>query len=268
MIERIEDTGIRLVALTQLSGTSHVAISTLAAHRSYGAATADRHALRVLASDVRRALQIHMCRHQSVAVHGTLGRVIESKGVGIIYLNADGHVTAQSGLAKELLKSSGSVEVVESVFTTRHRRENARLSEAVKAACQADFTAGTPSCHAMTLSCWAAPVSLGILIVPVEPEAVAGNWPRTRALILVHDQNELPRVEPQRLRDTYGLTRSEANLAAGLACGATLQDEASRGGVSKETMRKHLRAIFSKLGVGRQSELVAKLHTSTASLGI
>lgn len=59
------------------------------------------------------------------------------------------------------------------------------------------------------------------------------------------------------IRTRYGLTKSEARLAAALPNGGTLLEVASRLGISYETARTQLRAVFVKTGVNRQSELVA-----------
>lgn len=59
------------------------------------------------------------------------------------------------------------------------------------------------------------------------------------------------------LQRRYGLTKSEARLAAALPEGGTLLEVAGRLGVSYETARTQLRSVFAKTGVNRQSELVA-----------
>jgi DNA-binding CsgD family transcriptional regulator len=61
------------------------------------------------------------------------------------------------------------------------------------------------------------------------------------------------------LRMAFGLTQAEARLAAGLAGGAALDEVAAQIGISKETARSQLKAIFAKTGAHRQPELVALL---------
>lgn len=62
------------------------------------------------------------------------------------------------------------------------------------------------------------------------------------------------------LRSVFGLTPSEARVARALAGGAALADAAAAHGIAKETARTHLKRIFAKMDVRRQSELVAKIH--------
>lgn len=57
----------------------------------------------------------------------------------------------------------------------------------------------------------------------------------------------------------FDFTPAEARVALALGEGASVDDAAQRLGVSRETVRSHLRAIFSKTGVSRQSALVRLL---------
>lgn len=57
----------------------------------------------------------------------------------------------------------------------------------------------------------------------------------------------------------FDFTPAEARVAIALGEGASIDDAARRLGVSRETVRTHLRAIFSKTGVSRQSALVRLL---------
>ena len=69
------------------------------------------------------------------------------------------------------------------------------------------------------------------------------------------------------LRAAYALTPSEASFACDLADGDSLTEVAARRGITRETARTHLKHIFAKMGVGRQAELVAKVHRSRGLRG-
>jgi DNA-binding CsgD family transcriptional regulator len=70
------------------------------------------------------------------------------------------------------------------------------------------------------------------------------------------------RVCPLCLRDAFGFTEREAELAALVASGRPLQDAADRLGISVATARTHLRHIFLKAGIESQNELVALVAAS------
>ena len=63
------------------------------------------------------------------------------------------------------------------------------------------------------------------------------------------------------LRERLHLTRAESGLALHLAQGATLADAADALGITYNTARSHLRAIFAKTNTHRQVELITLLRT-------
>jgi pimeloyl-ACP methyl ester carboxylesterase/DNA-binding CsgD family transcriptional regulator len=61
------------------------------------------------------------------------------------------------------------------------------------------------------------------------------------------------------IRDSFGLTPAEIRLASRLRDGRTLKEAADELSVSINTVRNQLRAIFDKMGLKRQSELIRAL---------
>lgn len=67
------------------------------------------------------------------------------------------------------------------------------------------------------------------------------------------------------LRESFGLTPAETRLAARLKDGLTLKEASGDLGVTFNTVRNQLRAIFEKIGLSRQSDLIRAL-TQLSSL--
>ena len=65
----------------------------------------------------------------------------------------------------------------------------------------------------------------------------------------------------------FGLTPAETALSIQLANGLSLEEAAEALNIRRNTARAHLRAIFSKTGVRRQTELVRIFLNSVAALG-
>lgn len=63
------------------------------------------------------------------------------------------------------------------------------------------------------------------------------------------------------IRGAYGLTFKEARLAQGLLAEQSLEEIAARHAVQRETMKSHLKSLFQKTGVNRQSALLKLLAT-------
>lgn len=68
------------------------------------------------------------------------------------------------------------------------------------------------------------------------------------------------------LADCYGFTPTETELAIGLMHGDSLEVTAKRRGVSYNTMKTHLHAIFAKTNTNRQVDLVSLLLRSVSGI--
>lgn len=62
------------------------------------------------------------------------------------------------------------------------------------------------------------------------------------------------------MRERYGLTRAELRVAMALADGKSVQETASDSGLKTDSIRAHLKSIYRKTDVGRQSQLVALIR--------
>lgn len=81
----------------------------------------------------------------------------------------------------------------------------------------------------------------------------------TAALAVLTKPGAAAGVATPLLRALFDLTPAEADLAAALAAGETLEDIAARQGRGIETLRSHLKKVRQKTGCRRQPELVALL---------
>jgi DNA-binding CsgD family transcriptional regulator len=68
-----------------------------------------------------------------------------------------------------------------------------------------------------------------------------------------------------RLRELFGLTRTEASVAAALGRGASLENIAANMGIGLATVRSHLKRILAKTGTHRQAETAALLARSVST---
>jgi DNA-binding CsgD family transcriptional regulator len=80
-----------------------------------------------------------------------------------------------------------------------------------------------------------------------------------RALLTLVPLEPRSGPSPALLQRAFGLTPAEARLATTIAQGKAPEQVAEELGITRTTVRNHLRAIFSKTNTHRQSELVALL---------
>lgn len=84
------------------------------------------------------------------------------------------------------------------------------------------------------------------------------------ALLFVFDSETTPSITSDMVRQLFKLTDAEAELAAALCSGKTLDDAANERGTSVHTTRSQLKSIFNKTGTNRQTDLVSLLLASPA----
>ena len=88
------------------------------------------------------------------------------------------------------------------------------------------------------------------------------------AIIYIRDPEHKAQAPHEIVRQLFKFTPAETSLAMQLANGLSLEDAAIELGIRRNTARAHLRAIFSKTDVTRQTELVRLLLNSVATMGI
>jgi DNA-binding CsgD family transcriptional regulator len=79
-------------------------------------------------------------------------------------------------------------------------------------------------------------------------------------VLVLNDLEGTATVNPDMLGKVFELTPAQANLAGKLATGSSMETAAAELGVTVETARSHLKAIFNRTGTHRQGELVALLN--------
>ena len=108
--------------------------------------------------------------------------------------------------------------------------------------------------------------ALGLVVRPA-PHSTKLHAPlRGAALVIIADAGSTVAPQPAILVRLFGLTPAEAELAALMGQGLDLDDASAALGVTKNTAKAHLRMVFSKTGVSRQSELVRLLLRSVDEL--
>lgn len=88
------------------------------------------------------------------------------------------------------------------------------------------------------------------------------------ALLLVITTVATPRApSPELLAGLFDLTPAEARVARGLAGGLAIEDVALQHGISAQTVRNQLRAVFAKTGTSRQSQLLSLIAGANPPAG-
>jgi len=177
--------------------------------------------------------------------------IVDRTGGAILRLDRDLRVVALSAAAERLLGKRDGLSLRDQRLVSSPRIEMA-LKIAVAAIID---RAGQPR---SALLC-PRPSGFSPYRLRLLPAGFHGS---AGVLLQIDDPEEGPDPDWRiALREAYGLSAMEADLAARLLADHSLDEIAAQRGVTRETLRSQLKSLFYKTGVTRQSSLVRLLAT-------
>lgn len=176
-------------------------------------------------------------------------RILDLIGYAAATLNIDGKLIASNSRLKRLFPTGPRTE---RRFTLFDPAADARLAKALEGRAAQSIAqparAGFPALvvHLLPLAAPDRGMFNGAawLAVALEPGSGA---------------NRAAQAGPDLLEALYGLTPAEARVAARIALGERVDDVAAANRVTRETVRSQVRAILSKTGLARQTDLAPLL---------
>lgn len=250
-------------ATTGLHRTSRYVFSSPYSLKS-GAPTAGQlRAFDILSGHAVRALQIYRkLGFESSASAGITG-LLDHQSYGVMIVNAFGTVVHANAVADSYAGRGLSVQNGRLVAAT-HESQRA-LDLLLRDAIWPNASAPRIAPVALARGADRRPLLVQAMALrPTETQAVGGLL-RSNAgaiLLIVDPDTTSPPASEDTLR-LLGLTPAEARIAAILGTGASPEAAAEALGLSVGTARNHIKRIFSKLDVARQSQLVALLARLT-----
>lgn len=101
------------------------------------------------------------------------------------------------------------------------------------------------------------PKGLVLRAVPLSPREDIFDTFRPTAMLTLTDLDEPMKTRRRELVSLFSLTEREADVAALIGEGSSTERAAQQLGISYHTVRQHIKAVFGKMHIERQSELVA-----------
>jgi DNA-binding CsgD family transcriptional regulator len=177
---------------------------------------------------------------------------LERVSSAAMVIDASGRATQMNGPAQNLL--GADLNLVRGRPTAHDAAGNRRLQELISLALHTPR--GAAPCYApIVIDRDEAPW----LLVEAMPVTAFGSdlFSTGRVILLLTDLRSPLRPEATQLCALFRLTVAEAKLAAKVASGMGVDGAAAALGVSRETARTQLKAVFAKTNTRRQAELVA-----------
>lgn len=175
--------------------------------------------------------------------------------IATIILDEGGRLLTTNSLADSMLAGHAVLSVERKGLHCQDRISEARLQEAIG---QALSGPDAPQITALSIP-GGVEGELKVLVKRIPRAPQVGGSQRPAAAVFIHDPalRSAPRADI--LRALFHLTPAETALAQLLAEGLTLDEAGVQLGITRNTAKSRLRAIFEKTGTQRQASLVRVL---------
>ncbi|WP_380876562.1 LuxR family transcriptional regulator [Sphingomonas sp. DBB INV C78] len=208
---------------------------------------------------IRQAMDIYQRLETSRSEHQVYSGAVEQFALGAVILDEHNNIIRCNPIAEAILEEADGIG-----------RAGRRLT-LDNAAADADFRAflkdaRAASGHVFRIERPSGRRDIGIVARTIAtPDYLHAGSAPALALYLGDPERQM-QVNAEALRELFNLTPTEAAISACVANGLSVQESAERLGIASNTVRAHLRSIFAKTGVARQSQLVHLVHTSLPEL--
>ena len=220
----------------------------------------------VLVSHFHRAFRMRMrldaAHHARVPVADALDRL----PLGMLVLDGNRHVLIENASAARVLALEDGIEIRSAGLAAADARENTKLHQLIKAALESTEGQSLNGTSFMQISRPSGRQPLSVMVSPLlsAPAGALSSEAVVACFISDPEAGHVPTLEA--LGQIYGLTPAEAEVVQLLAKGLPLDEIAADRGISLNTVRSHLKHIFSKTGTSRQGELLGLVMTDVGSI--
>lgn len=227
----------------------------------------ERELARMLAPHLKRALRLdrELALHQ--VIHRRYADACDRLGLAAFLLDRSGCVLEKNALAEELLRPADALVLRNGRLAARDPAEDRKLQQAIRDTRNGGASA-KPGQRPIVLSAQRPDAcSLGVLVQRItDSETVRTGRRKPTTIVFVRDPEAQVGECADAAQRLFNLTQTEAALVMRLANGLSLIEAAQDMQIRHTTARTHLRSIFAKTGLTRQSSLVRQVLNSVTPL--
>ena len=205
--------------------------------------------------------------------HGDMrSAALDALTIGVLILDAAGRLVHANRRAESILNGRDGLGVCDRRLRCQRRTETADLDAAIHRALEGALGLASANASVLAISRPSLRRPLCVLVSPIPqrsrealPLVAEDMGGRAAVLLTITDPEERVQLPVERLVTLFGLTASEARLAAALASRETVDEYAEQARITRGTARWTVKRVLDKTGCRRQSELVHLLATSVAA---
>lgn len=214
---------------------------------------------------LRVALNIFVMRVDMEAEKDAMSATVSGMSVGSVLVDAGGLVLEANEPAMAILDQRDGLFLIGDRLALDEPKKSKYLHELIRKNAEGSFNSAAPgSARVMMIDRTSGRESISLVVGP----GCRGGQLAIRQTARIHlvdpSQPRVPVIDA--LIQLFGLTPAEAKVAVSLSNGNSIAETARVSATSKNTTRSHIRSIFSKMGINRQSDLIRTVLISVAML--
>ena len=224
--------------------------------------------------DIERFAQLGRHFEQAMALRRQLTRsnvvsqfqtqALDSLGIAAILVSSSNSVSLLNDTAKFAVERGIGLQMTSHGLASAIPEDNSMFQKAMKNALSSAYRGRA---RAMSLYRDEGYERVHLVIRSQPHQSLLTEEEETSALIFMRVNEVVDEIDVELLQQQFSFTSTEASVAIGLAKGMCLKDVEEKLNIRHNTARAHLRSLFSKAHVGRQSQLVSLLTSSLVPLG-
>lgn len=226
----------------------------------------DKSLMRDIVGHLERAIRLHVRFNKTESERALYAGAVNQLSLATILLDENGAVLSCNRMAEQLLAREPELQVSKGFLQVGDEATTAELQRLIAAVLEQQQHGGPAVIEAMRITRDGDYADLGVAVRPVP----MNEWSEGRSVptvaIFISDPDFGAEAPVKVISRLFGFTPTEAQLSLLLAEGLSLDEASQALNISRNTARTHLRSIFNKTGVSRQTLLVRLILKSVAQL--
>jgi DNA-binding CsgD family transcriptional regulator len=225
----------------------------------------EQNVLQLLAPHLRRAVSLSQKISYLKAQSNAAIEVLDRFPTAVILIGQKGQILMINQAARTILDRKDGLFAHRDGLYASASAQTAALRHLIAGALPTGTGIGYSAGGVLSLDRPSQRRPLSVLVTPLSPSLdLWGNVP-ARAAVFINDPEKGSEPTREMLTTLFGFTPAETRVASALMNGRSLEQAAGELALSVQTVRNHLKRIFSKTDTSRQAELTRLLLAGCAN---
>jgi len=223
--------------------------------------------VRMLVPHLKRVLNMQLNLHRDRQVISLYGRATAQLMMGVVILDQAGKMIEANPAATTILNLGDGIRVNNGALEAVYANDNRKLQRLIRDALLSPRLERASTTEGMSITRQSGQLNWGVVVQSISADEWTEGKQRPSVAVFLRDTTGKAEPPVKLTQQLFHLTPAETAVATHLSNGMSLEEAAEALGIKPNTARAHLRSIFSKTGVRRQTELVRLFLNSVAWLG-